>query len=371
MSRRLILLLLAASRAAAQAPDGGPPGSAARGGVVFESYSFGAGLAIERVHELTVPVTLTQRLGSRLTVDVSTAYASASVQTSDGRSLDLSGVLDTDLRAAYALVRGRLVLTLVGTLPTGKVEVADSVLPLFGALATDLLDFTTPSFGSGGAVTAGFAWATQLGASWSAGLGASYRYTAPYQSVASVGELEPGDEGRIRLGVEGPLGQGAYLRGAVVYALSGHDTLAGGPSGITGDRLLVYSSVNLPLGRGSLSLYGFEMRRFRPRAVNTTYRDAVQVPSGNVLALGARLDRPFSPTVSLAPSLEFRHELAGSSGLELLGYLVRAGADVRWSTSDRTTLVLQGRFAFGRLEDQGTSVSLRGPRLAAILEWMP
>src|SRR5439155_14356114 len=84
---------------------------------------------------------------------------------------------------------------------------------------------------------------------------------------------------------------GGYFRGAVVYTASGADTLSGGGGSrsLTGDRILVYSEVSLPAGRSSLSFYAYDMHRFRPRAYNSTNTVVVQVPRGNVLALGARL----------------------------------------------------------------------------------
>src|SRR2546426_4541009 len=116
---------------------------------------------------------------------------------------------------------------------------------------------------------------------------------------------------------------GGYLRSALVYTASGADTLGGGSRSITGDRILVYAGVNFPAGRSSLSFYGYDMHRLRPRAYNSTNLNAVKVPRGNVLALGARLDRPLSPAVNLAPNVEFRHELADASAgnLHLLGWL--------------------------------------------------
>jgi hypothetical protein len=77
-----------------------------------------------------------------------------------------------------------------------------------------------------------------------------------------------------------------------------------------------------------------------------------------------------SPKVTLSPLLEFRHELTGPGlSMELLGYLVRTGTDVRFRLSERATAVLQAQVAFGSLQDEGTSVSLFGPRLGAIIEW--
>jgi hypothetical protein len=364
MHVRVCVLLLAAAfgTAAAQAPRG-----AARTGVFFESYSFGSGLAFDRISEMTIPVTVTQRFGSRVTVDIGTAYASASVRETDGKTIDFSGLTDTDVRTTVALIPGRLLFTLVGTLPTGAAEVPDTTIPLFGATATDLLGFTTPGFGSGGGLSAGFASAFKLGQNWAVGTGASYRYAASYTPVAGGDQLTPGGETRLRFGVEGPFGGGKYFRGAFVYTTSGANEFDTGLRSELGDRALAYAAVSMPVGRGSLAIYGWDMRRFNPRTADTT---TIVVPRGNVLALGARLDRPLSPTVALAPLLEFRHELTGPGAkMELLGYLVRTGTDVRFRVSQQVTAVLQAQIAFGKIQDDTQSISLVGPRLGALIEW--
>jgi hypothetical protein len=344
----------------------------ARTGVFFESYSFGSGLAFDRISELTIPVSVTQRFGSRLVVDLGTAYASASVRETSGNTIDHSGFVDTDVRATVGVIPGRLVFTLVGTLPTGASAVPDTTIPLFGATATDLLGFTTPGFGSGGGMSAGFASAFKVGQSWAVGTGASYRHGATYTPVEGGGELSPGGEVRVRFGLEGPFGGGGggggkYFRGAFVYTTTGANDLGGGQRSLIGDRALAYAAVSLPLGRSSLQLYGWEMRRLAPRNPDTS---AVPVPRGNVLALGARLNRPLSPKVTLTPLLEFRHELTGPTDkMELLGYLLRTGTDVRYRLSERATAVLQAQVAFGKLQDEETSVSLFGPRIGALIEW--
>jgi len=371
MRRAAFLLLIGAVPAAAQGPGAGI-GTTARSGVIFEAYSLGSGLAFTSIRELTVPVSVFQRFGDRLTVDVSTAFASASVKTVSNGDLTLSGLVDTDIRAAYTAIPGRLTLTLVGTAPTGKATVPDSVLPLFGALATDLLDFSTPSFGGGGGLTGGAASAFKLGQNWAFGVAASYHYTANYIPVTGGGTLSPGDDIRVRLGTEGPLGGGKYFRGAFVFTASGHDTVAGGSSAFAGDRVLLYSMMSMPVGRSSLSIYAFDMLRLLARGVPTTSSGAVAIPKGNVLSLGARLDRPLSPVLTLSPHVDFRHELSGAdttSGLSLLGYLVRPGADLRWRFSSQAALVFQGQLAFGSLHDNNQAISLLGPRLSALVEW--
>src|SRR2546422_3722351 len=190
-----------------------------------------------------------------------------------------------------------------------------------------------------------------------------FPYTTLFRS-----DLEPGGEGRVRLGAEGRVGGRGYFRGAAVYATSGADTLGAGSRSASGPRFLLYSGLSLPAGRGSLSLYAYDRYRLRPHGYDST---VVQVPRGNVLALGARLERPLSPALSLAPNVEFRHELAGppTRRLVLLGWLVRPGVGLRYRASGALTVLVQGQVAFGRLADSGSSVSLVGPRAVVLLEW--
>lgn len=344
------------------------PGTVARSGVYFESYSFGAGLAFRRISEFTIPVAVTQRFGNRFVLDVGTAYARASVSGANGGTLDHSGFVDTDVRATVGVIPGRVVFNLVGTIPTGATTVPDTTIPLFGATATDLLGFTTPGFGSGGGVSAGFASAFKMGDSWAIGTGASYRYGASYTPVQGGGTLTPGGEVRARFGIEGPFGGGKYFRGAFIYTTTGANDIGGGRESSIGDRALAYATLSLPLGRSNLALYGWNMHRLEAR--NAGDSGTVAVPRGNVIALGARLDRPLTPRTTLSPMVEFRHELTGSAGtMELLGYLLRTGTDLRYRLSDQATAVVQAQLAFGQLQDEGTSVSLVGPRLGVLIEW--
>ncbi|HLQ58710.1 MAG TPA: hypothetical protein VK113_04265 [Gemmatimonadales bacterium] len=340
-----------------------------RTGVTFESYSFGSGLAFKRISEFTIPIGVTQRVGDRFVIDVSTAFARASVSVAGsggggGGTITHSGLVDTDLRATVNVIPGRLVFNLVGTIPTGATAVPDTTIPLFGATATDLLGFTTPSFGSGGGVSAGFASAFRMGQNWAVGTGASYRYGASYVPVKGGSEMSPGGEMRARFGLEGPFGGGKYFRGALVYTTTAANDLGASRQSTIGDRILGYAAVSMPLGNSHLSLYGWDMRRRRARP------GTVSVPRGNVLAVGGRLDHPLGPKATLSPLLEFRHELTGPfQTMELLGYLLRAGTDLRYRLSDRATGVIQAQFAFGTLHDGGTSVSIVGPRLGALFEW--
>ena len=361
--RLAALLLLAPAGLVGQAAT-----TLARTGATFESYSFGTGLAFNRVSELTIPFGVSQRVGNRFVIDLSSAYASASVSDASGGTITHSGLIDTDVRATINLVPGKFVFNVVGTIPTGATAVPEATIPLFGALATDLLGFTTPNFGSGGGISTGFASAFRVGQNWAFGTGASYRYAASYVPVQGPNEMMPGGEIRGRLGLEGPFGGGKYFRGALVYSVSGANDLGDSSQSVIGDRFLAYASVSMPMGRSLLTMYGWDMRRLRARDYDTP--NTVAVPRGNLFALGGRIDRPMGPKAVLSPLIEFRHELTGPGpSMELLGYLLRAGSDLRYHLTSRATAVLQAQIAFGTLHDEGTSVSMVGPRLSALIEW--
>jgi len=124
----------------------------------------------------------------------------------------------------------------------------------------------------------------------------------------------------------------------------------------------------MPLGRSNLALYGWEMRRLRPR--NFDAPGAISVPRGNVLAFGARLERPMSPKVTLVPVLEFRHELTGPTDkMVLLGYLVRTGTDVRYRLSARRPPSCRRSLRSASSTTRGKAFSLVGPRLGVLIEW--
>src|SRR5205814_4155988 len=144
----------------------------------------------------------------------------------------------------------------------------------------------TPSFGSGGGISAGFASAFKMGQNWAVGTGASYHYGTSYVPVEGGAEMSPGGEIRGRVGIEGPFGGGKYFRGALVYTTTGSNDLGASRQSSIGDRVLAYAAMNLPLGRSSLGLYAWEMRRLRSRVWDQ--RGTVSVPRGNVLAIGAR-----------------------------------------------------------------------------------
>jgi len=122
---------------AAQGPKDGV-GTAARTGVVFEGYYFGSSYAFDHVVEWTIPVSLSHRLGSSSPWICRSGYAHAAAATTSG-TLAVSGATDTDVRLSWAAWRADLIVSVTGTLPTGKSTVDTASVPLLSALATEVL----------------------------------------------------------------------------------------------------------------------------------------------------------------------------------------------------------------------------------------
>src|SRR5207249_3102855 len=141
--RWALVWLCAAEPLAAQGPIDGI-GTAARTGFVFDGYYFGASYAFDHVVEWTLPFSLSHRLGPHVTVDLSSGYAHAAAATTSG-TLEVSGATDTDVRMTWAGASGHVIVSVAGTLPTGKEAVDSAAVPLLSALATELLNFTTRS----------------------------------------------------------------------------------------------------------------------------------------------------------------------------------------------------------------------------------
>ena len=85
MTRRREYLLVAMIGVIAPCRAAAQTGTTARTGAFFESYSIGSGLGFRRISEFTIPISVTQRFGDRLAIDVGTAFTRASADVGGDR----------------------------------------------------------------------------------------------------------------------------------------------------------------------------------------------------------------------------------------------------------------------------------------------
>jgi hypothetical protein len=289
------------------------------------------------VSELAIPLFVSMPMGSRASFDIGTAYARAQVSSGADRS-DISGLTDVQLRAQYTLGSDRVVLTGGINLPTGSASVSPDQLVAATLIGSDFLAFPVSNMGTGLAVTGGAAMAYPLGA-WNLGVGASVRRSRAYQPFDVPGEsfrYQPGDEVRLRLGVDRPVGEGRLALGAT-YAAFGHDD-AGGFAYNTGDRVIALGELTGRLGEHDYTVAAYNVFR-APGSYASGDRAGRENVANLFLSLGVHTLR----TV-LEPSLELRHWLQNVYDVGV------STGPARSQSSQLATIGLRARIDAGALE---------------------
>lgn len=256
--------------------------------------------ADERITELVVPLYLTVPIGSRFSVDVGTAYASARV-TSGGVRSEISGPTDTQIRGNLTLGGDFLVLTAGVNLPTGDASVTLDELSAAGRIGNDFLDFPISNMGTGLAATGGVAVARALGA-WNVGVGAAMRRSAAYEPFELPDQrfrYRPGNEVRARLGVDRELGSGRVALG-LTYSAFGRDDLSGSAYN-TGDRVIVQGALTGLAGASEYTLVAYNIFRGPGE-----YASGDRAGRENIANLFASLGLGAFGTL-VEPSIELRH----------------------------------------------------------------
>lgn len=300
--RRSILLALTCAPAIAGAQgfaDGG-----LRLAPQMASYTLKQGGAETKITEIAVPLAYLLPISSRLSFDLATAYAQATVEAS-GKST-IRGLTDTQLRLNWTLGTDAVIVTAGVNLPTGQYEVPDSNVAAAGQIGNDFLAFPVSSFGNGLAGTGGIAIARTMGA-WNVGLGGSFRKSAEFGAFGSdtnATRFQPADEVRVRVGVDREALGGRMMLGAV-YSVFGADACAGCETGVsrstysTGDRLIGQAAFDVPLGSSQFYIAAWMLHHAAGETVAGT-APAEDIANAQ-LSLGFNLGSLF-----LEPNLEGR-----------------------------------------------------------------
>lgn len=283
--------------------------------------------ASETISELAIPVFVTIPAGSRLTVDVGTAYARAQVASGALRS-DVAGLTDTQLRGNFTLGDDFVVLTAGVNLPTGRSSISLDQLAAAGRIGNDFLDFPVSNMGTGLAATGGVAIARPVG-EWSVGAGVAVRRSATYEPFDIPDEsfrYQPGNEVRARVGADRPLGAGRLALG-VTYAAFGRDD-ADGSAYDTGDRVVAQGALTGIVAGQEFTVAAYDLLR-APGFYASGERAGRENLANVFLSLGVHaLGSVIEPSVELRQWLQ--NADAGdvssrASRLATFGLRVRAG----------------------------------------------
>jgi hypothetical protein len=350
---------VAAPRLGAQASDALYSRFVALSGFEARGYTFDPGIGTKSVWQWNVPIVAVVPLGTRMSVDVTTHYASGRVQTYAGATETLSGPTDTQLRILYTARRDRLVGSLSFNLPTGDRTISADEFTVAGAVGSTYLSFPVANVGTAFGVTGGLAYAQRLG-TWNVGLSGSLRYLGNYAPLSNEAvSYDPGMEARVRAGVDRVLGSKSRVLLGLTVSTFSSDTYTGtsalfSGSYAPGTRFIGDFSVLRVIGRATmtLSLWDYARRAGTGSAgTNVATKD-------NVLNAEVHIAYPVTRRVHLEPMFGFRQ---WNPADYLGGRLGSGGVTLRVGLSDRLFLAASGRFDSGWIADQAAgSADLTG-----------
>ena len=343
-------------------------------GVQFQSYSFNEALGAEVANLTLIPLAYTLPVGQRFDLELYSAYANGSVEKG-GYSYLLKGPVDTQVRAKIR-VSPWAVLTALVNIPTGKSTHDAEEAVVASVLSTDILGFQEANWGTGAGFTAGFATAHQA-ADWGIGVGASYRLSTGFEpEEGSSLRFEPGNEIRIRLGVDRNVGEDGKFSAGITAQNFSEDQFGGRNLFQAGNRLRVDASYAFRTGRSTWALYGVNVWREAGDAFldlanpqgEIVGDTTVTVGSQNLLILGVNGSTPVSSSIRIRPSLDVRYQSREEGDGE--GWIIGAGGDLPLRLFDSWDVFPRAKLLFGSLTSvEAVSEGLWGLELGLTLRW--
>jgi hypothetical protein len=344
---------------AAQASDALYARFTALGGWEARGYTFDPGIGVKSVWQWNVPLVMAAPLDRRVSIDLTTHYASGHIDSYGGGSETLSGLTDTQVRLLYTVNRDRLVGSLSFNLPTGRQTVSTSQFQVAGAVGANYLSFPVSSFGTAFGVTGGVAYAERLGA-WNVGVSSSLRYLGTYEPFANdTLSYKPGWEGRLRAGADRLLGETSRLLLGLTVSTFSTDVYSGSSALVSGwydpgTRFIGELGFARVVGRSTLTFSAWDYYRLVGLGATGPNPETKE----NVFDSQVRFTHPVTPRVQIEPMLAFRQwspaDYRGGR-LKSGGLLARAGL------TDRLSATVAGRYDDGWIYARGRGFAfLRG-----------
>lgn len=257
------------------------------GSLVQRSFSLDESLAATSASLLLVPIAADVPVGRALSLELYGAYAMGSIERGDS-TLELSGPVNANLRAVWAAASWARV-TLGLSIPTRDAAHDAEEAQVAAILSTDLLGFREVSFGSGGALTTGVAFAHQLG-EWGVGWGGSYRLASEFEPLADTAlTYAPGSQVVLRVAGDRNIGETGKLTLGASYQHFADDEFAANLFR-PGPRVRADAAWAFRTGAATWSLFLADIWRSQSDATlgdDDAAIDTTVAGSQNVLVLGA------------------------------------------------------------------------------------
>jgi hypothetical protein len=316
-------------------------------------FKIGDGAAQRTVSQTAFPLVFVIPFSERISVDVTTAYAVSDVITGGQSISAIKGLTDMQVRANIQAGLENMVFTVGLNLPTGQYTIPEGQQEAAGQIGNDFLNFPISSMGNGLGATGGVAYARPIGA-WNLGGGMSFRKSTEFAAYSVSGDdftFTPGDEIRLRVGLDRPVGDGQMAFG-LSYSAFGDD-IADATTYSTGDRIIVNGSWSRPVGGADLFLSAWNLYRLAGERLG----DAA--PNENVLNLNGALSFDVADFL-VQPSMEAR--LWQQGGVRA-GNMINLGVRVRWAVGS-VALYPQFGYSIGTVYsvEDGTESDVSGLR---------
>ena len=297
-------LVLSALVASAVLPAASAAQSDFGAGVSYETYTFAepANRGIESISLLTFPAQARVSLFRALRLDLNGAFASGAVTMADGTEATVSGPTDTDVGLTYAFGRDRATVGAFVSLPTGhSTHTADEAVAA-GMIAADLLPFRITNWGAGGGAGVHGSYSVPLG-SWNLGASAAYRMAREFEPITEPSfTYQPGDEVRVRVGVDRTFGRSGKLNLALAGWFYGEDAQDDNALYQSGNRYQALGSYAFRAGYRSMAVvYAGVLHRKNGVYITGEF----DTPSQDLILAGGGMRMPMGG-VTLLPSVDVR-----------------------------------------------------------------
>ena len=344
--------------------------------VDYMGYSFDDGLGASAAQLLMIPVAVRFPVGDAFSLDLYSAWAQGKVERDDV-AFNMQGVVDTRLKASYQATPWAL-LGLGVSLPTGNSTHDGEEAVVASVLATDLLGFREATWGTGLQLTSSVATAVRAG-KFGIGIAGAYSVNGEFEPSSELDlRYQPGNESRIRVGIDRNIGTNTFTAGATFMTYA-EDQADGKNLFQSGNRMRFDATYAFRAGAGVWTIYAADLWRENGDLTLSLVDNqgallgdtTLVTPSQNLLVagvvgtvgLGAW---QFRPMVDF--KLQQREEADGRD--EGSGWVVAAGGDFPMRLLGAYDFFPKARVLFGSVKDPtGVGRGIMGMEFTGTLRW--
>jgi hypothetical protein len=341
----------------------------------YMGYSFDSGLGADAAQLLLVPVAMRFKAGSSLTLDIYSAWAQGKVER-EGTEFSLQGVVDT--RVKLSLAFGPWAMLSVGVaVPTGNASHNSEEAVVASVLSTDLLGFREATWGTGFSVTPALATAVRAGG-FGIGLAAAYAARSEFEPSADLDlTYQPGNESRLRLGIDRNFGNTTLTMGVTVMKYE-QDLADGRNLFQAGNRMRADVTYAFRAGAGVWTIYAADLWRENGDLtlsivdeLNTIVGDTtVATAMQNLLVGGIMGSIGVGGSYVFRPHIDFKYQIREEADGrdEGSGWILGAGGDFPLRLFGGADFFPKARILLGSIKNPaGSARSLMGAEFSGTL----